>query len=154
MKHFFPTALLVYRLNNVPYSGIWELVLCFVVNFSKLSFFSGKTRIKTLREEASSYLTQNRNCFSKFICWKYHGKSPGRAVTGLCDLERVTDPLFFLTSQNAEIYCEQHFPDSGEIKRRQKVKWGDFYKVTSSFWGKKSEEFFSGIILFLFLQHF
>lgn len=70
--NIFPTMLLVYQVKQGSLLRNFE-TLYFIVNFSNPSFFSSEIKIKTLREEASSYLTQNiisPNSYTKSIVEK------------------------------------------------------------------------------------
>ena len=121
----FPNSATSYKVKQCSVlrnSTLWALN--FVVNLSKLSFFSSKITLKILRKAASLFLIQNILSSDSSA-----GKNSGKTLTGFRDIEQITDPFFFLISQNGEIYCELFFQTTEKLKGEKKIKWGDTYKV-------------------------
>lgn len=95
----FPNSATSYKVKQCSALGIPHFGLELVVNLSKLSFFSSKITLKTLRKKLSH---------TKYSFLQIHllTRIVERPLTGFCDLEQITDPFFFLISQNGEICCE------------------------------------------------
>lgn len=115
-----------------PSQELKSLCFVFVVNFPNFCVFSGK--IKTLREEASSYLTQ------KIISPISYTERIVESAQGWPDrrlwAEKITDPHFILISQNRLsvgsrifLWGTGFFISIGEIKKREGIKWGNIHKV-------------------------
>lgn len=132
----FPNSATSYKVKQcsiLRISTLWALN--FVVNLSKLSFFSSKITLNILRKAASSFLIQNI-LSSDSSTEKNSRKTPNRL------LWRGANhwPFLFphLTKWRDLLWIV--FPDNWEIKRRKKKSNEVIhinFKITRSFWGKK-----------------
>lgn len=144
----FPTVLPVTRWNNVLHSGILTLwALNFVVNLSKLSFFSSKITLKTLRKELLWFLIQNI-LSSNSSADKNSGKTPNRLLW-----PRVNHWPFLLPhlTKWRDLLWIKFFQTTEKLKGEKKSDEMIYikFKLQDPSEEKKNEAFFSLGILFV-----
>lgn len=148
----FPNSATSYKVKQcsaLRNSTLWALN--FVVNLSKLSFFSSKITLKTLRKEASLFLIQNI-LSSNSSAEKNSGKTPNRL---LWPRENYWPFLLPHLTKWRDLLWIKFFQTTEKLKGEKKSDEMIYikFKITRSFWGKKKWSILFGyFILVEFFQ--